>query len=267
MAKYSHKVGIKVALHAEDFCVEPLLDYNRLEEILATAGDKYRNAEPFPHIVIDDFISPEAVDTLLSDFPMPQDRVNHDDASQKLDDGTIAQFRKHWLSMEIRAGLSIRRLYWELNSADFMQFLQKLSGIDPLIPDPYRAGGGLHQSSTGGFLMVHADYNRQPETDLDRRMNCIIYLNKEWQPEWGGDLELWTPDMKTCVKKVAPIAGRAVIFSTGTHTYHGHPQALTCPEDRSRKSISTFYYTNGREQGPNSTPHMTVWKKTPDQES
>jgi Rps23 Pro-64 3,4-dihydroxylase Tpa1-like proline 4-hydroxylase len=254
-------------LHADDFCMEPMLDYQRLQEILDHSREKYQQAEPFPHIVIDNFITPEAVDMLLEDFPMPQDRINHDDASQKLVDGTVAQYRKHWLSMEIRVGLSIRRLYWELNSADFIAFLQELTGIQDVVPDPYRAGGGLHESREGGFLMIHADYNRQPETDLDRRMNCIIYLNKDWQPEWGGNLELWTPDMKQMVKEVEPVAGRAVIFNTGTYTYHGHPRPLACPPDRARKSISTFYYTNGRPEGKDFAPHMTIWKKTPEQES
>lgn len=248
-----------MVLHAKDFTVQPLLDYARLQKIASTQQEAYRHADPFPHIVIDNFIPPAAVDTLLADFPMPQDRINHDDASERLDAGDVAQFRKHWLSMEIRVGVSIRHLFWELNSADFLLFLQELSGIPHLIPDPYRAGGGLHETRSGGFLMVHADYNRQPETDLDRRMNVIVYLNKDWQPEWGGNLELWTPDMKRKVTEVEPVAGRAVIFNTGTETLHGHPRPLTCPPDRARKSISAFYYTNG---GSGSTPHMTLWKKT-----
>ena len=250
-------------LHANDFHNKPLLDYVRLQRVAEACGEQYQHAEPFPHIVIDDFISPKAVDLLLNDYQMPQDRIKQDDNSETLRDGTLAQFRKDWLSMEIRSGVQVRRFFWELNCADFLLFLQRLSGIPHLIPDPYRAGGGLHETRSGGFLMVHADYNRQPETDLERRMNVIVYLNKDWQPEWGGDLELWRPDMKECVKKVAPIAGRAVIFNTSTHTLHGHPHPLQCPPDRARKSISSFYYTNG---GSSSAPHMTIWKKLPGQD-
>ncbi len=253
-------------LHAEDFLARPLLNYERLAEIAVNGREQYLNAEPFPHIVIDDFITPAMVDVLLNDFPMPKDRINHDDESEKLGDGTVAQFRKHWLSMEIRAGLNIRRLYWELNSSDFINFLQTLTGIENVIPDPYRAGGGLHESRAGGFLMVHADYNRQPETDLDRRMNIIIYLNKDWQSEWGGSLELWSPDMQHCIKQVEPIAGRAVLFNTNTYTPHGHPTPLACPPDRARKSISTFYYTNGKPEAEGNVPHMTIWKKRPGEE-
>ena len=250
-------------LHASDFYNRPLLDYRRLQQIAETRAEEYRQAQPFPHLVIDDFISPKAVDLLLNDYQMPRDRIKQDDNSETLGDGTLAQFRKDWLSMEIRSGVQVRRFFWELNCADFLCFLQKLSGIPNLIADPYRAGGGMHETRSGGFLMVHADYNRQPETDLERRMNVIVYLNKDWQPEWGGDLEIWTPDMKECVKKVAPLAGRAIIFNTGSETWHGHPHPLACPPDRARKSVSSFYYTNG---GSGSTPHMTIWKKLPGQE-
>lgn len=248
-------------LHASDFKAQPLLDYGRLQKIAETERKNFMAAEPFPHLVIDDFLSPKAVDLLVRDYQMPQDRIKQDDNSELFADGSLAQFRKDWLSMEIRSGVHVRRFFWELNSANFLTFLQQLTGIGPLIPDPYRAGGGLHETRAGGFLMVHADYNRQPETDLHRRLNVIVYLNQDWQPEWGGDLELWTPDMKRCVKKVSPIAGRAVIFNTRTDTYHGHPHPLQCPPDRARKSISAFYYTNGNS---NSEPHMTIWKKVPE---
>lgn len=250
-------------LHADDFRATNLLNYPKLEKLAAESAEAYRSAQPFPHLVIDNFISPQVVDALLKDYQMPDDRIKQDDNSEALGDGTLAQFRKDWLSMEIRYGVVVRRFLWELNGADFVAFLQKLSGIHGLIPDPYRAGGGLHETRAGGFLMVHADYNRQPETDLDRRMNVIVYLNKDWQPAWGGNLELWTPDMKQCVKEIEPLAGRAVIFNTGTLTYHGHPHPLRCPLDRARKSISAFYYTNG---GSGSLPHMTIWKKLPGQE-
>lgn len=248
-------------LQAKDFQAKPLLDYARLQNIAETQHENFRHAEPFPHIVIDDFLSPKAVEMLVNDYQMPQDRIKQDDNSELFMDGSLAQFRKDWLSMEIRSGVHVRRFFWELNSANFLTFLQKLTGIGPLIPDPYRAGGGLHETRAGGFLMVHADYNRQPETDLHRRLNVIVYLNQDWQTEWGGDLELWTPDMKQCVKKVSPVAGRAVIFNTRTDTYHGHPRPLQCPPDRARKSISAFYYTNGHSD---SEPHMTVWKKVPE---
>jgi hypothetical protein len=37
-----------------------------------------------------------------------------------------------------------------------------------------------------------------------------------------------------------------VIFSTTDFSYHGHPEPLNCPDNRSRRSLALYYYTNGR---------------------
>jgi len=64
----------------------------------------------------------------------------------------------------------------------------QLTGIDALVPDPHFEGGGLHQIEPGGHLKVHADFNRHPRTGLARRLNALIYLNRDWKPEYGGAL-------------------------------------------------------------------------------
>jgi hypothetical protein len=242
-----------------------LLDYARLQaELDAGGGACYEAASPFPHAVFEDFLPAKLLDAVLNDFPAFPPRIKQEDASEVLDDGTVAQYRKNWLSMEMRVTPLIRRLYWELNSADFVGWLEQLTGIDGLIPDPYFAGAGLHETHRGGHLMVHADYNKHPELNLDRRLNLIIYLNRDWEEEYGGHLELWDRALTQCEKKVAPIAGRAVIFSTLRDSWHGHPHPLACPEHMSRKSIALYYYTNGRPVQEGNEAHLTLWQKVPE---
>lgn len=243
-----------------------LLDAARWQSWLsAGAAQAYQTASPFPHCVLDDFLPAPLVNAILADFPSFPPRVNQVDASEVLADGTVAQYRKNWLSMEMRVTPLIRRLYWELNAAGFVQFLESLTGIDGLIPDPYFAGGGLHETHRGGLLMVHADYNKHPELNLDRRLNLIIYLNRDWQDDYGGHLELWDRALTQCEKRVAPLAGRAVIFSTQRDSWHGHPHPLACPEGMSRKSIALYYYTNGRPAAEGDSAHLTLWQKVPGQ--
>lgn len=107
-------------------------------------------------------------------------------------------------------------------------------------------GSGLHQTLPGGLLQVHADFNRHKVTGLHRRVNMFVYLNPEWDEKYGGHLELWPRDLSKCEQRILPTLGRFVVFSTTDFSYHGHPAPLTCPPDRSRRSLALYYYTSTR---------------------
>ena len=109
--------------------------------------------------------------------------------------------------------------------------------------DPYFLGGGFHETLRGGCLGIHADFNIHQKMKLRRRVNVLVYLNEDWDPTYGGDLELWTRDMKQKAKSVSPLFNRCVIFNTDDDSWHGHPDALACPEGKSRKSLALYYYT------------------------
>ena len=141
-------------------------------------------------------------------------------------------------------GPTLQRILEELNSPRFVRFIGELLGMDNLIADPSLEGGGLHQSTTGGFLNVHSDYTVHPHNrKWERRANILLYLNDDWKPEYGGDLELWSADMKECVEKVSPVANRVLIFTTGATSYHGHPEPMRCPEGVARRSLALYYFS------------------------
>ena len=81
---------------------------------------------------------------------------------------------------------------------------------------------------------------------LDRRLNMLIYLNKNWSENNGGQLELWDRKMQKCVKNIIPIFNRMVVFSTTDFSYHGNPNKVKVESNLSRKSIALYYYSNGR---------------------
>ena len=238
-----------------------VLDYDRLDVLVRDCAVKYRTADPFPHIVIDDFLPAPVIDLLLERLPAPDPEKAQGGASYlQLEDGSPAQSGKQWVSRELSVDVAFRRIYWELNAGPFVRFLQQLTGVPRLLPDPYLLGGGVHQTLPGGFLAVHADFNRHPQLHLARRLNVLIYLNQDWQQEWGGDLELWSTDMQNCEQRIAPVAGRCVIFNTTSTSFHGHPHPLACPEGETRKSIALYYYTRDDEE---SSAHDTLWQPLP----
>lgn len=130
-----------------------------------------------------------------------------------------------------------------MKSSEFIWFLEALTGIDNLIPDPHSYGSGLHHTVRGGHLGVHLDYNYHPVLKMWRRINVFVYLNEGWQEEWKGDLEFWSEDQSELLLAIAPLFNRLVIFEASEHSWHGHPDPLNCPPEMARKSIAMYYYT------------------------
>lgn len=217
------------------------LDQSKLLEVARAHKAQYASAEPFPHCVIDGLFPEEALNGVLAEFPDVKSPVwkeyknYHEGKLETQGEGNIGVFSS--------------LLLYQFNSAPFLRFLEELTGIEQLIPDPYFIGGGLHQSPRGGKLGVHADFARHGTLPLDRRLNVLIYLNRDWKDEYGGHLELWARDMSRCVQKIAPIYNRMVVFNVTDWAFHGLPEPLTCPEGMTRKSIALYYFTNGRPAG------------------
>jgi hypothetical protein len=234
----------------------PAFERTALMKMAAQLRDPYQLAVPFPHIVIDDFVDADLLDAVVGEFPKP-DEIQwwafDDDREKKL--GTRD---------EAAMGPITRNLFAQLNSATMIDFLQTLTGISGLVPDPHLFGGGLHQIQAGGFLKIHADFNLHPATALERRLNLLIYLNKQWNEEYGGHLELWDMTMTRCIHRIAPVFNRCVIFTTGETSYHGHPEPLRCPSDRTRKSLALYYYSAPRtSSGVDVVAQNTVFRARP----
>lgn len=223
--------------------------------LLPEAHKSYAEATPFPHIVMDDFFDEEVLDQVLREFPGIKDIAWH----QYYDSNQIKLSNEN----EEYIGLFTRHVLHSLNSSIFLNFLEELTGIQDLISDPFYRGGGLHNILPGGKLGVHADFNKHQKYDLDRRLNLLLYLNKDWKEEYGGHIELWDKNMQKCVKRVLPIFNRVVIFTTTDHSFHGHPDPLNCPNPMSRKSLALYYYTHGRPEEDESQTHSTLFKLRP----
>jgi Rps23 Pro-64 3,4-dihydroxylase Tpa1-like proline 4-hydroxylase len=214
--------------------------------------DRYASAEPFPHIALDGLFDDDVLDGVLREFPGP-DQMRWRTFDSPMEKKLGYYHETSTISDTVRTFLN------DMNSFEMLLWLEALTGIEGLIPDPYFGGGGLHQIEPGGFLKIHADFNVHPKLKLDRRLNMLVYLNKDWRDEYGGHLELWDRDKTTCREKILPLFNRTVIFSTTDTSFHGHPHPLTSPPGTSRKSVSLYYYTAGRPESERSAPHDTLF--------
>jgi hypothetical protein len=210
------------------------LDSDECRKLGRSLGAQYQDAEPFPHIVLDDFLDRDVLRRVLAEFPPSENRPFFDRDQER--------YKFQYPPHEISSGL-IRNIFAELNGPAFLGFLEELTGIEGLISDPYYDGGGLHETKRGGHLGIHADFNIHGRLKVQRRLNLLVYLNEDWPDDYGGQLELWDKQMKQCVVRVKPELGRAVIFNTDLDSFHGHPDPLNCPAERSRRSIATYYYS------------------------
>lgn len=226
-----------------------------LQSMAESLSGAYANAKPFPHIAIDNFFPEEIASILVDELPGSKD-IQWAEYSH-------AHSKKLATNDETQMGEMTRHVLGQMNISHFLLFLEKLSGIEGLIPDTHLWGGGLHQITRGGYLNVHVDFNWYEKLKLNRRLNLLLYLNKDWREEYGGHIELWGADMAKCEKKILPVFNRCVIFSTSDFSYHGHPEPLTCPEGWSRKSLALYYYTRDRHPEDVLKPHSTLYKDLP----
>jgi hypothetical protein len=233
-----------------------LVDLARLRADLEVAAKQYAAAEPFPHVVIDDVLRQEAFAAAVADFP-----------------GTDDEFWKGYLHVNETKYCNVYPDTWadslqavarDLTSAEFVDYLQELTGISDLIPDWSMDGGGLHQTLRGGHLNIHADFTtHHVHESWARRVNILLYLNQEWPEAWGGQLELWDRDMRQCQARVTPRGNRMLVFTTSPDSFHGHPDGLTCPPGEARRSMALYYFTE--ESAP--VRRSTNYRARPDEGS
>ena len=223
------------------------------EERSRQLREEFNQAKPYRHLVMDNFLTPEFAEALNAHFP------------------SVEGLRKHWRGLNEnkfegsefeKFHPKFKELKDTLFSEELYQWISKITGIEDVFITDDSLGAGLHQGGNGSFLDVHIDFNIHHVKNVHRRLNLLIYLEKDWKSEYGGDLELWNADMTSCDQMVRPDYNRAVIFETSEISYHGYGK-ITLPEGVTRKSFFAYFYTNEREDA---VPyHDTIFKARPEE--
>lgn len=214
-------------------------------------GDLKERTRPYRHWLASQFVDAATIREINASWPA------ENEADWLIEQGRFA--KKGALMFPRRLHEPAQRLAGQLYSSESCAALSALVGIE-LQPDPWfldgplvpRLGGGLHEIHPGGLLKMHVDFDRHP-SGLKRVVNLLVYLNEDWRDEWGGALELHGKS----IAMIPPRAGTAVLFVTDSTSWHGHPQPLQCPANRTRRSLALYYYA----QAENAERETTVYKK------
>jgi Rps23 Pro-64 3,4-dihydroxylase Tpa1-like proline 4-hydroxylase len=218
-----------------------------------------RSARPFPNVRIDDFLEESFAEEVNAAFPSFEGAtrvgrifrsVNERGKVQVTDARTFAE--------------PLARLNRALAAPEFLDLLSYAFDIPDLVGDAELVGGGIHQTGPRGHLDVHVDFNFIKGRGLYRRLNILVYFNKDWQPEWGGDVELWDSEVRNCVHSFGPVFNRCVIFETSAVSFHG-VTAVRCPEGRVRQSFAAYYYTAEAPPHWSDQEQDTVFRARPDE--
>ena len=227
----------------------------RVLESADRLGAEFNRAEPFPHLVIDDFFAPGVAERLLAEFPRFEAGNFVGDDGQPGGKSTSDQVR--------RLGAAYRALDDAVQSPAFLQTLSRLTGIDGLLYDPWYLGGGTHENRNGMSLDPHVDFNFHPSERWHRRLNLIVYLNPAWEAAWGGCFELFRdphasprPDVS-----IVPVFNRCALFETSERSWHGFDTIRLPPgqEGLSRRSIALYFYTKERPVEEIAERHTTYY--------
>jgi len=197
---------------------------------------QFSNGKPFNNVVIPNFLSENIINQISSEFPT--DFNNNENWFHYNNPLEV----KYLNSNIEKYPMTIKDLYYTLSTKQVVKLFSEISSINELERDPTLYGSSLHAHGKNGRLNLHLDYEKHPLLEnKERRLNLILYLNKDWKSEWNGETELWNEDVSECITKHSVTYNSALLFQTNNISWHGVPEKIKCPQNKYRKTLAYYY--------------------------
>jgi Rps23 Pro-64 3,4-dihydroxylase Tpa1-like proline 4-hydroxylase len=214
---------------------------------------EYVAAKPWPHVVVENGFPEDLLDAIASEIT----KIDQAHIISSLDDRQIKQEASDGFGPATRHFLEI------VDSESFRDFISTVTGVNNLLSDPTHKLAGAHRTPPGGYTKIHRDFEVHPDTGLFHRVNLLVYLNRDWPDSYGGSLELWPSDMSAVGRRVIPRFNTMVLWETHGGTLHGLPDPVTCPPNRMRLSVVSYYYTKEHRSAAAGERRARYWAARP----
>lgn len=212
-------------------------------------SDQFSSAKPDPLIVLDNFLPTSSAEKMFVE-------------SISLSPQLWTEFTRNNSHMKECTKLEVMpeayNLVSALHSQMFLKWLESVTNITGLIPDPFLIGAGYSKSFKNDILNVHTDFNWNDQLRLHRALSLIVYLTPDWNIEWGGNLNFYDHNNQEVISSISCLFNRCVIWKYHKRGFHSVDK-ITCPDAVQRTTFRVFYYQSGAEYDVNDRPHRSLY--------
>lgn len=212
------------------------LTQEKIEEL----GARFRSAQPFQHVVVDNFLTADvfaALNTEMREY-YGENREKGKTWNSDAEDGK-------WGSTGLAVPPRLAELDKFLGSEGLTSLLSRITGFTNLTVTSNINGVGFsffHAMKPGSYLGPHTDHTRDLNNGPYHVLNIILYMSNEWDPNWRGGTTLFNEKVQLSgVVEYRP--NRALIFMHSPHSIHG-TERVSQLAGGNRFSIYYDYYTD-----------------------
>ena len=229
-----------------------ILIAERLERDRDVLKGLWEASGPVKHVAIDDLLPNEIAQKIAAAFPKHHEMGGYDSLKER---------KRIGVDMDAYDPI-LKEITFAFQDARVLKATEAITGITPLNADGNLYSSGLSAMGDGDFLNPHIDNSGNPLLGQYRRINTLYYVSPDWDPAWGGVLELWDGKRANPVD-VIPRFNRLVLMNTNRTSFHSVRPIHGCGT-RTRNCVSNYYFSPQSPEGYEYF-HVTSFRGRPEQ--
>ncbi|MDB3892261.1 2OG-Fe(II) oxygenase [Alphaproteobacteria bacterium] len=218
--------------------------------------DEFLAGAPFPHLVLDDFLTEDFFSTVTS-------ALNERKAMQMGKSFSTSVEMNKSISLNSEIPVPVQKIVASLNSDEWIENFRRLTGIKSLLATKHGNTklANYHEMNASGFLGSHVDHSHEPETGTPHVLNIIVYLSDDWDSDFGGNTLLFNRTGSRMEKRVEYKSNRALAFLHTPYSFHGVDRIVDGLEVKRRNLYIDYYASDEQPFTHMQLPFPNNWFK------